>query len=101
MVGGEGLRVPPSAGENGAIVAVQDNSVQRAIPAGIETGSFALRAWDNNETIYIGYDETVDDATGFPMEDGEVISVDLNAAVQGVFFFAEQAGDGIRYITTE
>lgn len=98
MVGGEGLDQPSTEGDHGVIQADAAGESYRAVPEQ-KTGSFIIRAWNNAGVIYIGFNEDVDTNDGFPMEDGDIISIDLDSQAEDVFFYAQNAGDQIRYIT--
>jgi hypothetical protein len=96
-----GLRTPPSNGSYyGSTVASGAGDVVRVIPEAIETGSFIVRAWNNSGPIYIGWDEEVDDISGFPLEDGQSLTMDLDASDQGIYFFAPAVGDSVRVLAT-
>ena len=97
----EGLRVAPSAGAfYGEVILPDENEPTQVSGGDVPTGSLAIRAWDNVGTVYIGWDSDVDEDNGFPLDEGETLSVDINLDSEDMWILPETAGDSVRIIST-
>jgi len=103
-----GVRTPPSKGSAyGRTILAEQGIAQRVISSEVKTGSVLINSYtgdDDNEgnegVIYIGFDEDVDDESGFPLEPGQSIGLDIQNRSQGIWAYAEVPGDQVRFIAT-
>lgn len=103
-----GTRVPPSTGSGyGRTIIDSDFEARRVIPSDIRTGSVIIHAYDGDESntgnqgvVYVGFDSDVDDSSGFPLEPGDSLSIDIQNRSQGIWAYAEESGDELRYMAT-
>lgn len=97
----EGLRVVPTEGvEYGEVILPETDNPVEINPEGEDTGGIAIRAWNNNGVVYVGFDDEVDSSTGFPLQDGESLGADLNLEAADLFLLPEVAGDSVRVLIT-
>lgn len=97
----EGLRSPPTAGVFSGEVILPDSNDPTRIPIDEDkTGSVAIRAWDNQGVVYVGWTSEVDQDSGFPLEDGQTLSLDIDLRGEDVWMVPEVEGDSVRVIST-
>jgi len=66
---------------------------------GNEGDEWVIRALNsNNGTVYIGWDDSMDDTSGFPLYHGDTISVAMSTDTQSVYVYGTSPGDQIRYL---
>lgn len=66
-----------------------------------EVGSIALNTPStNNGTVYVGYSDSLDDTTGFIMEAGSGLSLDLDTSEQAIWVYGTSDGDIVSFIGT-
>lgn len=71
------------------------------VSAGLETRSVIIIAHPGNSgNIYLGWDDDVSSTTGFPLEAGVGIAVDLDANEQAIWFDADNASDTVAWMAT-
>lgn len=80
----------------GSVTLNDTSSGTRIVDLGIETESIAIKAVDGK--IYIGFDDQVDDTNGYPLDEGQGISFDLDVDQDGLFAFPETSGNEVRWI---
>lgn len=96
-----GLDQPATNGESYGSQDISDSDPTRVIPADVESGSYIVRAGENNTgTIYLGWDDDVTSSNGFPLKSEESFSADINNASQQLWAIADNNGDELRHIAT-
>lgn len=97
--GTEGSRVPSNEGEHGVEVLEDTSEAERVFDLGIETQSISIRApTDNAANVFLGFDDTVDNSDGYPLEPGDAISLDLDVNQEPVFAIPNNANDELRFL---
>lgn len=101
-MGGEGLGIPSNDGRAYTSVTLDTaGEAESLLPATTETGSVAIRAWNlNGAAIYIGWDENVTISTGFPLENGESLSFEIDNSEQQIWAVGEQDNETVKVIAT-
>lgn len=100
-VGGEGRSTPATEGETHDVVTITSaNDPVRILSPAVETGSYALRAWNTTQPVFIGWDEDVGTDDGFPLEAGDVISFEMDNSEQQIWAVSAEAGAEVRVIAT-
>lgn len=101
-VGGEGKSVPATEGTIAKSVALSSaNTPVEIISSSADTRFIGIKAHSNTGVIFIGWSASVDVNSGFPLEDGQSISFDLDVKEQPVYAVADTAGDTVRIIGLE
>jgi len=100
-VGGEGLNQPATSGEGYGQTDVGSGDAVLAIPAGVESGSYVVRALESNSgPLWFGWDEDVDDSTGFPLYPSNSLSADIDNSSQPLYVYSAAGGDTLAYIAS-
>lgn len=101
-LGGEGVRTPPTDGSYyGPVILPDEGDLARVVPDGINTGSIAIKCISTSESVYLGWDQDVDETEGFPLEEGESLSLDLDSDSQGIWAYSTTSDpDELRVIAT-
>lgn len=74
-------------------------NAREIVGVGTETRDIAIIANPNNSgLIYIGFSETIDTNTAFPLEAGTAITMSLDANQVPVYAAADTVGDDVRWI---
>jgi len=91
---------PGTRGEDyGREVFENAGEAERVFAIETETTSVFIQAHpDNNDNIFIGWDDNVDSNTGVILEAGAGLSFPVDVSVQNLWAVAAQANDEIRYI---
>lgn len=99
-VSGSGRDAAFNKGEAyGAEVLESTSEPEPIFNLGVESGSIAIRAHPNNSgIIYVGWDDQVDSTTGFPLNAGESISMELDVSNQEVYAIPDTGNDEVRVI---
>lgn len=99
-MGGEGLPVPPNDGRAYTAVTLDAASEpEQLLPSTTQTGSVVIRAWTvSGDAVYIGWDDDVTPSTGFPLEQGDTLSIQIDNEQQSIWAVGESAGDELRVI---
>lgn len=101
---GEGIRTPPSDGVGYDKVVISDTSTPIELVGPAEgAGSVVVRSWQsggNSGTIYVGWDNQVDSSTGFPLEDGDSITLEISTESQSIWIIGDTQNDEVRYLAT-
>lgn len=101
-MGGEGINTPSNEGRAYTSVTLDTaGEPESLLPATTETGSVAIKAWNlTGDAVYIGWDDQVTIATGFPIEDGQSISLELDNSEQQIWAVSEQDGEAVKILAT-
>lgn len=74
---------------------------ERVFSLGNKSLSIAIRANPGNSGIvYLGFDGDVSTDTGFPLESGDSISIDMDVNKQNIWAIPDTANDDVRFIVT-
>lgn len=85
----------------GAIQIAIANDPKRVIDLGTETSAVALKANPENDgIIVVGFDDNVTTSTGFILEAGQGLSIDLDANQAPIYVAGDTPGDDVRWIAT-
>lgn len=96
----EGRPVPATDGVfSGETILPEEGSPTELAPDPDHTGSIAIRAWENEGPVFIGFGEDVDENNGFPLMDGETLTFELNLATASLYAVPQVAGDSVRIIS--
>lgn len=76
------------------------NGADTIFPAGLDSGSVIIRAHpDNSSNVYIGFDDSLTaSGSGFPLEPGDSITIDLKVVDQNVWLLVSSSGDEVRWL---
>lgn len=78
------------------------SSADNVIPVNTETSSVIIRARPNNSGIvYIGFDDSVDTSTGFPLEASDTLIMEVDNVEVTIFAIPDTANDELRWLALE
>lgn len=100
MPGMSGSEKPPTDGTEYGVVSLSAvGEPELVFQLGTESKTVAIRAEEgNNSQIYLGWDDDVDSNNGFPLYQGEMITMELDVSSQEIYMDGDSVGDSVRVI---
>lgn len=94
MAWSTGKEAPATNGEDYDRVVLSSNEPEAIFDIGTETTFIIIQSdSDNGGDIHIGWDDNVDDTTGFPLEPGDILTATLDVSEQNIWAYALNNND--------
>lgn len=98
---GEGLPQAATDGREQSRTLISQGETEVIVSPIETTGSVAIRFWDGDAiAVFIGWSEDVTQVNGFPMEQGEFLTLDIDTSAQQIYALAVGGEADMRVIAT-
>lgn len=98
---GDGIDQPSTEGTGYDGQQLPQDEATRVMPADLESGSYVVMADPgNDESIYLGWDDEVDESSGVPLGPGTGLAIDMDNQTQNLWAYSGTTGDRVAYMAT-